>query len=959
MGFFTFGNLITLGIVAAALFLYRQLDKENRSLDKVRKYADKCKEELASYAEEKGAAVKDFGIALDVERKSATELMRRLQVLTEQELAQKTQAISRMEERLKNYDSSMEDLAVMAERVQENMGRIREESAFVENAGRRVTEAKEKLEQIEKSMGTLENRFERENSQTLKKISETLVAAVSSTVSNLEMSAGTVEKQVEEHRQAIEKIERQRAANMARDTEIINKTLKEAVERAGVRADKMEEAALVKLREQAQERLNQLKSTWEEKIKSVQENVKTRLADIQEQLKSSREGWKADCSEIESRQKLYNDEWKKNVQELDALAKQQKNEWTRLSAETEQSIIAACDERLEEYKEAQALEFKRLGNLADDSARLEEELRRSMEDATDRVNGEFSQFSEESRKSREAAAEEFNYQVKVLQTALVGVEEELAGIKNQARENVSEKLKLFEDDFFSDLGKRSSAIEVQLSEWQDRFNARLDEIAREGAEDRKQAEVRINGEHRKNIAEQGEKLVSELERLKAQAAAFEEGIREEMRAADESRLSFMEQLSGDLEEARSLAAAETRSQIGQYNLTLSETLRQSQRELEGQLREMGARTEARSAEIESTADTFRRSLQDWQNQYSSQMRDMDTAMEEARRRIRETAAENDERLAGTRAELDLIRKELSAQSKLFDQAGELKHDLESRIEDLKGDFDRLEQRKAEIVQIENQFLQIKRLEDDVNAKMTRFLSEKRRIEVMENDFNRLLLTSQSVEERLTQVTSSDDILQNVQVQIRRLEDSIRETDEKYQRVERKGQILEETSDGISKNFKALQESETAVQKAREEIQRIFDEMEVIKTSVGTLARESEKARDASDKLDILDSSLGLIEKRIAEMQVAREWLARTETELQALDKDAQTQLRLTRNLLNREGGKASTKDKTKSDDGALTPSERDNILRLRGRGWTVEEIANTMNRSKGEVELVLELGSRD
>ena len=1049
MGFFTLGNLLTLGIVALVLILYRHTDKNRRSMDIIRKQVDKYKGEIASFAEEKGAAVRDFGIALEVERKAAGELMRRLQTLTEQELSQKSQALAKIDERLKNYDSSMEELAAMAGRVQENLGRIRDESAFVENVGKQIGEAKAKLAFIEKNLGAVETRFEKENALALEKISGTLVASVRSTVSDLELSAGTVGRQVEEHRQAIDKIERTRAANIAKDTEAINKTLKDALEKAGARADKMEDAALVKLKEQAQERLLQLKAAWEEKIKSAQENVKTRLADIQEQLKSSREGWKAECAGIESRQKSYMEEWKKGVAELDSFAKQrqdewkkdavefdsrvkqrdeewkkdsaelkalakqqreewkkelagldvtakqqqdewqkdltkldavakqqqeewkqdlaeldviakgQRDEWARLARDAEQNIIAASAKQLEEYKEAQSLEFKRLETLADDSARLETELRRLMQDAVDKANGDFSRFQEDSRRSREKSQAEFDSRLETLRVNLDSIESELAEIRNQARENVSEKLQIFQDDFASDLVKRSAAMETQLGAWQDRFTARLEEIARDGAEDRKQVELRVNAEQRKVIGEQGEKLTGELERLKAQTEAFEEGIREEMRAADDSRVSFKEQLSRDLEEARSSAVTEAQAQIGKYSLSMSETLKQNQRELEEQLREMAALTESRNAELETAAEAFRRNIQDWQGQHSAQMRDLDVSMEEARRRGREMAAENDERIAQTRSELDLIRKELSAQTKLFDQAGELKLDLERRIEDLKDDIERLNQRKTEITQVENQFIQIKRLEDDVNAKMTRFLSEKRRIEVMESDFNRLLLTSQAVEEKLAQVSSSDDTLEAVQLQLRRLEETMKETEEKYQRVERKGQILEETSDGISRNFKALQESESAVKKANEEIQHIFGEIETVRSSIGALATESEKALEASDKLSTLDSSLSHLEKRIAEMQVAREWLARAETEMQALDKDIRSQLRLTRNILNQEGAKTSADSRKSQSEGALSPRDREDIISLRRQGWNVEEIASAMKRSKGEVELVLEIGSRD
>jgi chromosome segregation ATPase len=954
MGFFTVGNLITLSIVALTLLLYRQLDRKNRPLERVRKYVDKVMADLDAYAEEKGAAVKDFGIALEVERKSAAELMKRLQSLTEQELAEKAAALSNLDKRISAYDASLGELDKMTLRVQENLSRIREESAFVENAGRRVGEAQEKLNKIEKELGGLVGRFEEENSENLERAAEAAISAVKSVVSDLEVRAETISRQVEDHREAVDKIEHERAASLARDMNLVNKTLREAVEKAGTRADKMEEAALVKLRDQAQERVNRLQAAWEEKLRAAQETVKTRLANIQDLLKTHREEWKTEYGEIEARQKQYRDEWKKDAQELDVLAKQQRETWAVLSQEAERNILETSGARLEEYKRAQAEEFKQLAGLADDVARLDGELRLSMRETESRVNADFTRFEQETARARETSAAEFSAQVAALRTEMDGVEQELNNLKNKAYDNVSEKLKLFEDDFFADLGKRGSDIDRRLAEWQDSLDARLAELAGEGAEERRKAELRLTGEMRETLAEQGERLVAELERLKAETGAFEEGIREEMRAADDSRQSFREQLDQDLEEARRQAEDSVRTEIGRYSLTVTENLKKSQRELEEQLRAVTAQTEAKNNEITEALESSRRAMEEWQAGHAARLRELETSMDEARRRIRDLVSESDERLASVRTSIDDIRRELAGQTKLFDKTGELKLELERRIEDLNGDLDRLDQRRNETAQLENQFIRIKRLEDDVNAKMTRFLSEKHRIEVMETDFNRLLQTSQAVEEKLAQVSSSDDILQAMQVQIRRLDDAMKEAEEKYQRLERKNQILEETNDGIDRNFKSLQGSEQAARRAGEDLARIAGDMESLRASVETLAADNEKARETVEKLSVLDDSLSHIEKRIGEMQKAREWLARTETRLEELDKQAQNQFRLIGSLLNQGSGKPQPAGK-----GAPPPRDRDNIIKLNRQGWTVDEIAKSMGIAKGEVELILEIGSKD
>ena len=399
---FDVGNLITLGIVILVLIFFRLLDRSNRSLNQARNFADRWKKDINAYIDEKGAVIKDYGIALEVERKAASELMRRIQALTREELAQKVQALTQIDERIQIYDASLEELVQMTGRVQENLNRIRDESSFVENVGKRVTEIREKVENAEAEidsiggkLDSIEEFFGQKNLAALEKAVETAVSGARTAVSDFEASAQTIGRKIEEHREAVNRLEQDRENRLARDEERIDKLLTEAIDRAGSRADKVEEAALAKLREQAQDRLNTIKASYEEKIKSVQETVRTKLGEIQDQLKSGREEWKAETAAIEARQKVYSEDWKKDLQELTAYSKQQQEEWNRdlrqytglakqqaeefdgtikkqredwgaISRDTEKEIYAAAEQRIEEYRQALVQELDKRIALAND-----------------------------------------------------------------------------------------------------------------------------------------------------------------------------------------------------------------------------------------------------------------------------------------------------------------------------------------------------------------------------------------------------------------------------------------------------------------------------------------------------------------------------------------------------------------------------------------------------------------
>jgi hypothetical protein len=149
---FTTGNLLTLGIVLVALVLFRQLDRNNRSLEKLRKYGERLRDDLAAFVAEREAAVKDYAVELDVQRKAAKELLNRI-VSVEEGFAARVEGVAKIDERLSSYDKSLEELLRMTARAQENLDRLRDESAFTDGLLKRVKDAKDQLTHVGEKPG--------------------------------------------------------------------------------------------------------------------------------------------------------------------------------------------------------------------------------------------------------------------------------------------------------------------------------------------------------------------------------------------------------------------------------------------------------------------------------------------------------------------------------------------------------------------------------------------------------------------------------------------------------------------------------------------------------------------------------------------------------------------------------------------------------------------------------------
>jgi DNA repair exonuclease SbcCD ATPase subunit len=255
----------------------------------------------------------------------------------------------------------------------------------------------------------------------------------------------------------------------------------------------------------------------------------------------------------------------------------------------------------------------------------------------------------------------------------------------------------------------------------------------------------------------------------------------------------------------------------------------------------------------------------------------------------------------------------------------------------------------ELSNVENQFAKIKRMEDEVNAKMSRFLAEQHRIEIMEDDFKKLLATSRSVEEKLSSLTENNDVLQEMQLKFRKLSDAIAETEEKYQRIEKKNQILDATNEGIDKNFKSLQDSEKTAGQFITTVEHLSIELTELKNAIDNLTRENSKAVETAEKLSSLDVQLSEIEKRIADMQKARQWLADLETRMNDVNREAHSQVKLAGELIKKENSRSSF-----TEMGAPSATVREDVIALKRKGWTIDEISRSLKLSKGVVELILE-----
>ena len=1085
MVFFTPGNIITLCISVVLILLFRQMDSNNRSIEKVKKFGDKLKDELESFIRERSAKLDESSIALDVQQAKAVAAVNRLESIREEiakkeeGLLERTKAVSEFGKQIESYDATIKQLLEMTALAEKNLSRITSESDFADSLGKKLLASQKQLADISAEIPALRDRFAQENRAVLDSIHADTMAKLSGTVSDLE--------------KRIENAHKSGTEIVSTATEKMKEIYQKALAEAARRADTLEDSAFAKLKEQAAERLAKYKEAIDEKSDALHEQTKEKLQETQQLIKGFKSDWQSEANDFleatraEIRQ-LESDSGdaiariEEHVKSAESLSETRvdeiKGEMHRIETSLDTSLAALSEKtgsalasyeqqvtqkladtgvrtetrigeietRMDDYRKDVDYRLVRFDGLIGDVDRLDGQLRAVMQETEKRVNGDFALYAQDQEARQDAFSKKLIEQAEGLSARMAGLESGLNELKSRAYDNVSEKLKMFEDDFFSDLAKRSDAITAALEQWKTNVDERLETLSADSESSRKDVETAYTVQLKERLAAISEQSRAQSAKLEEQLASVEAELRQRITASDQSILTFIEQYRGEFEQAKKTAELHVQNELDAHALSVQEILRKQEREVDGRTKEFIASIETAKNDSEAVLETVRHDFTAWQSKNEQQIaetrtqftekiaalgsanasaiaeleaayktgyrdfvastaeerkllkdsldalkasiaaansdfdhrsadalagfskayetmngeaelsaRSLRTMVQEARDSIEQTREKLFQKVQGdtnalgqTLEEIDKKQKAFIAQTKIFDRADELKTTLEANIETLKNEITRLDVYRDTMNTLEQQYGKVRKLEEEANQKVTRFMTERKRIDILEGDFNKLLGLSDSIDKKISELTLTNDDLQQYQVQIRRFEESVTEVNGRYERLEKKAVVLDQTTEGIDKAFETLKTLETSLADYRNTAAGMPAEIGELKKSLDALLENKEKTSLMVEKLSTLDTILDDVEKRTEKMQTAREWLARTETRLDEISKQSQDQLKLLGDLLKDDGA-------AKKSKGAPPIGIRENVVKLAHQGWKVDEIARALHLSRGEVELILEL----
>jgi archaellum component FlaC len=495
---------------------------------------------------------------------------------------------------------------------------------------------------------------------------------------------------------------------------------------------------------------------------------------------------------------------------------------------------------------------------------------------------------------RDTERERAQKQLGILREEIEHIETGVQDLKDKAYENVSSRLKVVEDEFFADINTRSDELRDKISEWREDIMAKIStatdttgqEIEQLGATYQKRLQKELNSLRRS--------LETEFGGLEERAGRFEADFVERLETKETELESLSQKLSQEVETVREKALAQITA--------LSESIEKSK--------------DKAFAQQKAFLDSF-----------------------DLKRR------ELEEKLG----DIERQQKNFAAQTKVFERADNLKISLESDISQMKKDLTKIETYRKDVDEIAKEFFTTKKMVEETSARMRDFLTEKKRIDIIEVDFRKLLDLSRNIDEKLETATSQHDLLQGLEIKFRELESLESDVEARYTRLEGRKNVIETTTESVDKNFEQLTSLEKNLKAFEREVKSLPKVVGDVRKEVEYIAGNRDKTDKVVNKIERLDDTLSDIEARMEKLSVARDWLARTETRLERVGKQAEDQLKLLETLVKDEVSRF------KKERGAPSMDKRQTVTQLARKGWSAEEIARATKLSRGEVELILEL----
>ncbi len=305
-------------------------------------------------------------------------------------------------------------------------------------------------------------------------------------------------------------------------------------------------------------------------------------------------------------------------------------------------------------------------------------------------------------------------------------------------------------------------------------------------------------------------------------------------------------------------------------------------------------------------------------------------------------------------------KRLERQATSFEHVEAIRDKLIDDTRDLKVDVEQLKRTRDTISSVEKRANELTTMFSGFEEKYDSLLVDKDRVDNMYKSIGEIESLVNDLNKKIENVKESKEKLTDIENRIESANSKLETISNIYETASTKSDEL----NGLMDSFDEMKRNIYDMGSNFDGLNKKYDELDIKRSTFEKVIKNFEKEAahiiksgghfgDILDKFKQMDHLIDDIDERTNTISRLREWLVKSETEIENMNRETDNRIRLLESLLDKASleNQNPIKEQLK-DDG----NKKKTILQLKEQGWVIDDIAKTLNVSIGEVEFVLNLG---
>jgi len=718
--------------------------------------------------------------------------------------------------------------------------------------------------------------------------------------------------------------------------------------------------------------MNEKLVAYKKEFAALYNGVKSKLQSQQDEFRGRIESF---GSEVENRKQTLIESLQSPVREVRVQLNTVSEQIERSVGEAASSVREGFVGRLREYEERIHTLEGRIGdlkNIADTGQEMIEQ----------RIDSVFQNYRPE------------------IEAKIVSLKEDTEEIYSRERERIAERIGSIVDETDSALQEREKKITEYIGSVDERLQGTEDKLG--GQEERLMENVnRVRIEARQELVRELENLKTlfkeerdrSVERFKVELAGIQEKIEgvngrvdgisgmvegkihEAMSSVDgivreietsylntgdelkEKLQSSIGSINGEVEEIRGKVDSMKEKVVADVSDALAYFRSDVEKQIEGSRELIYEKGRELQELVNSLASGAKAELETSHGEAENTLHGFETEVADVQDRIEKRVEDIEQRIANFEKESTVLKRSIRFKEK-----------VEEDIERFSDIMMQLKEDKKDILSMRKVIDNLKRDEGDISAKVRHLKSEKKLVQDIARNAEQAIGLITVVDEKIKLIEGERELLERIESGMRDIDSRFAGLKDKADKLSSREKDIDVSIETITKTKEFIANLEqradllnTNLKELREREEDLKNKVSLIDDKTGSLLNYESRIDEVLSRFKEMDSFVSDIEERSKQLQNTREWLARTESRLTNLTKDAERLVGDMQNVGSPSGGEDGDRRASKDQPTLLSresESKVKTVLTLFEQKWTIPEICKVTKMSRGEVELILELNNR-